>query len=125
MKSSPSKLKNFGNTEIFGPLSSRAVISPVRESLTVAACCAVVDCRVENVVVRFEMSMEFCANSWPCCDSIATIAGSRVEWGGGLYTGGMLTEEIEGAPDNLENGGGGGTPEGLVEEEKRSMDDSN
>ena len=117
---------------MLGPLSSLAVICSARESLAVAACYTVADCRVETVVVRFEISVEFCTNSWPCCDNIATIAGSRVEWGGGLYTGGMLTEEPGGAPDNSDNGGGGGgggvsgggTTEGLVEEEKRSMDDS-
>ena len=91
------------------------------------------------MVVKFEISVEFCANSWPCCERIATIAGSRVEWGGGLYPGGMWTEEIGGAPDNSDNGGGGGggggggrgggggggTTERLVEEEKRSIDASN
>ena len=135
MKSSPSKLRNLGNAEMLGPLSSRAVICSARESLAVAACCAVADCRVETVDVRFEISVEFCANSCPCCDSIATIAGSSVV-GCGLYTCGVLTDELWGAPDNSDNGGGGGggggrgvggggMTEGLVEEEKRSIEYSN
>jgi len=138
MKCLPTELKNLGNEERCGPLSSRAVICSVSESLAVAACCAVVNWSVEILVVRLEMSVKFCANSWSCWERIATIAGLRVEGGIGWDTGGMVTKIIGGALEKSDNGGGrgggggdgdgggcGGTFEGLVVEEKQSMDDSN
>lgn len=72
-------------------------------------------------MVRLEISVDFCANSWPCWERIATIAGTRVEGGVRCEFGGTVTERIGGALIRSDSGGGrggggGAMLEGLMEE---------